>query len=300
MESIVKSKSTGIYHIGAFLMVSAWGISFISTKELLNNGLNPTEIYLLRFTLAYLLLIGVTYKQIFARSLKDEFLFFICGLCGGSIYFITENTAIGYTLVSNVSLIVTTTPLLTALLMGLIYKNERISAVAVTGSVIAFIGVGFVIFNSSFKLAVNPLGDILSLCAALSWAIYAVVLKSLNGKYDTLFMTRKTFFYGILTCIPFFLLQPSAITADVLLRPAVIYNLLFLGIFASMLCYILWNVTVKNLGAIRVSNYLYFTPITTLLISAVYLGDRITIIGIAGFALILGGVILSEKLRRQL
>lgn len=288
-----------LYHIGAFIMVTAWGISFVSTKELLNNGLNPTEIYLLRFTLAYLLLLTVTCKHIFARSLKDEFRFFICGLCGGSIYFITENTAIGYTLVSNVSLIVTTAPLLTALLMRLVYKNERINAVTIAGSVIAFIGVGFVIFNSSFKLTVNPLGDILSLCAALSWAIYSVVLKSLNSRYDSLFMTRKTFFYGVVTCIPFFLLQPSTCTIDVLLRPSVIYNLLFLGIVASMLCYILWNVTVKNLGAIRVSNYLYFTPITTLLISAGYLGERITIIGVAGFALILSGVIISEKLRRQ-
>lgn len=280
-------------------MVTAWGISFVSTKELLNNDLNPTEIYLLRFTLAYLLLLTVTCKHIFARSLKDEFRFFICGLCGGSIYFITENTAIGYTLVSNVSLIVTTAPLLTALLMRLVYKNERINAVTIAGSVIAFIGVGFVIFNSSFKLTVNPLGDILSLCAALSWAIYSVVLKSLNSRYDSLFMTRKTFFYGVVTCIPFFFLQPSTCSIDVLLRPSVIYNLLFLGIVASMLCYILWNVTVKNLGAIRVSNYLYFTPITTLLISAGYLGERITIIGVAGFALILSGVIISEKLRRQ-
>lgn len=299
MESIAKSKSTSIYHIGAFFMVTAWGISFVSTKELLNNGLSPTDIYLLRFALAYILLLGITCKQMFAKSLKDEFLFFICGLCGGSVYFITENTAIEYTLVSNVSLIVTTAPLLTAMLMYMTYRDERINAVTITGSLIAFIGVGFVIFNSSFELEVNPIGDILSLCAAFSWAIYSVVLKRLNNKYDSLFMTRKTFFYGILTCIPLFLLQPSAITTDVLLRPSVVFNLLFLGIFASMFCYILWNVTVKNLGAIRVSNYLYFTPLTTLLISAVYLGERITIIGIAGFVLILGGVILSEKLRRE-
>ena len=298
MDSIAKVKSISIYHICAFIMVTAWGISFVSTKDLLNNGLNPVEIYLLRFTLAYILLLGVTYKRIPVRSLKDEFLFLICGLCGGSIYFITENTAIEYTLVSNVSLIVTTAPLLTALLMRIVYKNVRISGATIAGSVIAFIGVGFVIFNSRFKLAVNPLGDILSLCAALSWAVYAVVLRSLNNRYDSLFITRKTFFYGILTCLPFLLLRPSTITTDVLLRPSVIYNLLFLGIIASMACYILWNTTVKALGAIRVSNYLYFTPITTLLISAIFLGERITIIGIVGFSLILGGVIISEKLHR--
>ena len=76
------------------------------------------------------------------------------------------------------------------------------------GSFIAFIGVGCVIFNSSFNLQVRPLGDVLSILAAFSWAIYSLVLRKINVVYDLWFITRKTFFYGVLTAIPFVLSKP--------------------------------------------------------------------------------------------
>ncbi len=142
----------------------------------------------------------------------------------------------------------------------------------------------------------NPLGDMLSLLAAFSWAIYSLVLRRLNALYTVMFITRKTFFYGVITAIPFMLLEPTETTPSVLLRTEVWSNLLFLGVFASMLAYLIWAQAIKHLGAIKASNYLYVQPIITLVASVLLIGEHITIVGYIGCTLILLGVWLGDKL----
>ncbi|MCC8176703.1 MAG: DMT family transporter [Bacteroidales bacterium] len=296
----VEKKSAFWFHLGAIITVTAWGVSFISTKICQGppNDLTPVEVYVLRFTMAYLLVLAACHKKFWSNSLRDELLFATCGLCGGSIYFIAENTAIQYTLVSNVALITTTAPLITTMLVGLIYKSERPKLGTVLGSLLAFLGVGCVIFNSSFNAAIRPLGDMLALAAALGWAIYSIVLRKLNALYSVMFISRKTFFYGLLTALPFLAFEPGSLRWEVLCRTEVWANLLFLGVFASMVAYIIWAQAVKRLGAVKASNYLYFSPIVTLVASQIFLDEAITVIGLIGCALILLGVWLSDLLSR--
>lgn len=283
------------YHIGAILTITAWGVSFVSTKVLLDHGLQPTEVYVYRTLLAYILILCVCHKRIFSNSLRDELLFVACGLCAGSLYFIAENTALEYTLVSNVSLIVTLSPLITTLLVGAIYKSEKPGKGVLAGSLVALIGVGFVIFNSSFVLDVKPLGDLLSLAAALSWAVYSLVLRKLNAFYSVMFISRKTFFYGMVTALPFLFMQSSHTPLTVFMDTDVWTNFMFLGVFCSMLAFIIWAWVNKGLGAIKANNYLYFQPIVTLVASALLLGEKVSLIGYTGCGLILVGVWVSDR-----
>ncbi len=286
------------YHLGALLTVTAWGVSFVSTKVLLEHGINPTEVYVVRTLLAYLLVLCVCHKRIFSNSLRDALLFVSCGLCAGSLYFIAENTALEYTLVSNVSLIVTLSPLITTLLVGAIYKNERPGKGVLMGSLIAFLGVGCVIFNSSFVLDVKPLGDLLSLSAAVCWSVYSLVLRKLSAFYTVMFISRKTFFYGMVTAIPFLIAIPEHTPLDVYLQFDVWSNFLFLGVFCSMIAFIIWAFTIKGLGAIKANNYLYIQPIITLIASALLLGEKVSIVGYVGCSLILLGVWISDRMSR--
>lgn len=289
-------------HLGAMFAIAVWGTSFVSTKVLIDNGLHAVEIYIYRFLLAYLLVLAFCHKKLWANSLRDELLLMVCGLCGGSIYFIAENTAVNYTLVSNVSLITTLAPLFTTLLIGILYKNERPGRWVYVGSVIALVGVMCIIFKSGFHLEVMPLGDLLALSAAVSWAIYSVVLRKVNVNYSAMFVTRKTFFYGLLTALPFLAAEPEICPVAVLAKPVVIGNLLFLGVTASMLAYLIWAQTIKRIGAIKASNYLYFQPIVTMIFSAIVFGkdDPITAVGCLGCVLIIGGVWLGDKMSRRL
>ena len=159
----------------------------------------------------------------------------------------------------------------------------------------ALLGVGLVVFNGSFILQINPLGDILTLFAALMWAFYGLILRRLGSRYPTLFITRKVFFYGIVTLIPVLVISPIHPQFAVLIQPAVICNLLFLGVIASLLCYIMWNTAVKELGVVRTTNYIYVVPLVTLLTSALVIDETITVVALFGSAFILSGVYIAEK-----
>lgn len=285
-----------LYHVGAILTVIGWGVSFVFTKVLLEGGLHPIEIYIYRFTIAYIALLLLSKGKIRSSSLSHEFLFMLCGLVGGSIYFISENVALEYTLVSNVSLITSLSPLITVFLLAFIYKSEKPSREMLLGSGVAFLGVALVIFNSSFNMSINPLGDMLSLLAALCWAIYSVLLKRVNALYSALFITRKTFFYGVITAIPFLLIEPRITSPSVLLQPVMLCDILFLALFCSMFAYLIWALAVGKLGAVTTNNYIYFQPIVTLVFSALILGEKISIVGVTGCAMIILGVRMADKL----
>ena len=288
-------------HLAGVITVSMWGYSFVSSKVLLENGLGPVQIYVLRFLLAYVIVLGLNHKKIFSHSLRDELLFAVCGLCAGSLYFIAENTALEYTLTTNVSLLTSMSPLITALLVALVYRTEKLGIGTWVGSAIAIMGVGCVVFNSSSSLEVRPLGDFLSLAAAFSWSVYSLVLRRLNAGYDVWFITRKTFFYGLVTAVPFLLFDTDTVNIlEVISRPQVYGNLLFLGLGGSGAAYVLWALTVRQVGAVKANNYMYLQSIITLLVSAVVLGEKITLLGCVGILLILGGLWLGENINKYL
>lgn len=228
-------------------------------------------------------------------------MFMLCGICGGSIYFIAENTALEYTLTTNVSLLTSMSPLITAMLVGLFYKTEKLGIGTWLGSFIAIMGVGCVVFNSSTSVEVRPLGDFLSIAAAFCWAAYSLILRQLNAHYDVWFISRKTFFYGMLTALPFLFFETTdAGVLDTLQRPQVIGNLLFLGVGASTIGYVLWALTVKNVGALKANNYMYLQPIVTLVVSAIVLGEHVAFIGYLGIALILAGLWAGDNINKLL
>ena len=181
-------------NIGAILTMIVWGVSFLSSKILLVDGeFSPVEVFIYRFVFAYFLLLLFTYKKIFSNNLKDEVLLLICGICGGSIYFIAENYALQYTSTGNVSLLVSISPLFTTALMGIVYRFIPKPNVII-GSVIAFIGVACIILNNGDGFEINPKGDLIAISASLCWAVYTIAVKRLTPIYSSLFITRKLFF----------------------------------------------------------------------------------------------------------
>ena len=242
------------YHLVAVLTVGIWGLTFISTKVLIGHGLSPQEIFLLRFLIAYMGIWLISPRKLFADNWKDEFWMFLGGMTGGSFYFFTENTALEITLATNVSFIVCTAPLLTTILSLWIYKKEKATRGLIGGSLLALVGVALVVYNGSFVLKISPLGDFLTLLAAFSWAFYSLIMRKMSNCYGITFITRKIFFYGVLTILPAFLIHPWNFDIARLLEPAILFNLLFLGVLASLICFVVWNVVLKQLGTIRASN----------------------------------------------
>lgn len=281
------------------MTVAIWGSTFVFTKMLLQNGLSPAQIFTLRFIIAYILLLAFALSRhrfrLFCKSLKDELLMMVLGITGGSVYFLAENAAMLYTTATNTSLIVCSCPLFAMLLFAIVYRHsERVSRLQAMGSVIACLGMAVVVLNGHFVLHLSPLGDMLAFAACLCWAVYSLLMKPATERYSSLFITRKVFFYGLLTIIPYYFFVPGFPSMEVLLRPEVLWNLLFLGVVASMICYVTWNWVISKLGAVVATNWVYFNPITTIIFAWWLLHEQITVWFLLGTVLILTGMYLAD------
>lgn len=199
------------YHAAALFTVAVWGATFVSTKVLIAHSLTPAEIFLLRFALAYVCIWPLSKGRLRADGWRDEALLAAAGVTGGSLYFLTENMALEYAPASNVSLIVCTAPVWTALLLSLVYRGERMTRRQIGGSALAFAGMVLVVLNGRFVLHLSPKGDLLALSAALLWMVYSLAVKRIGGRYPAVFITRKVFFYGLLTILPVFAFQPFSV-----------------------------------------------------------------------------------------
>lgn len=288
-------------NIGALLVMVGWGTSFLSSKVLIvNGGFTPTEVFVYRFVFAYALLLLMTAKKLFANNWRDELLLVACGLCAGSIYFIAENYGLKYSTAGNVSLIVATSPIFTTVFMAIIYRFVPKPNVII-GSLIAFVGVACVILGGDESFEINPIGDCIALSAAISWGIYTIIVKRLTPIYSTLFITRKLFFYGVLTALPLLFIQDQPLKLRLLFdlsQPQYILNFLFLGLFCSAAAFLVWNEVMKILGAIKANNYLYVQPLVTLIAGYFLLGEQIYPLGYIGCFLIIGGIVYSERIKR--
>lgn len=294
------------YHLLAVLVVAVWGVTFVSTKTLLTAGLTPSWIFAIRFTIAWcgiwmLCLKEKGARKLFSRSLKDEMLFVLMGICGGSLYFLTENTALYCTQACNVSFIVCSAPLMTVLMTlaaRKFFKGAIIDGMEdvrgrwniLTGTMLALSGMAAVIFDSG-TVRLSAKGDLLALCAAACWGFYSIFMGQMTSVYGSLFATRKVFFWGLVTIIPF--IAGSHPEWSVLLCTKVWTNLLFLSVVASLACFAVWNKVMSELGNVTTTNYVYLNPFFTLAAAVLFLGESLTVQSAAGCLSILAGVILA-------
>ena len=257
----------------ALFTIIVWGSTFISSKILLTTY-TPAQIMLTRFLLAYAALWLLRPRRM-ALSWRQELSFIVLGLTGCSVYFYTENSALTYTLASNVSIIVAAAPIFTAILAHLL-GQERFH-------------------RGTFVLKLNPRGDLLALAAAGCWAVYSVLLRHVSQGLDPVLVTRRTMFWGILTALPIVILEGAPYPLSPLFTPVVAGNLLFLGLIGSALCFVLWNKAFRLLGVVTTNNFIYLNPFVTVVAARLVLREPISPLALLGAILITAGVVVSQR-----
>ena len=297
------------YHLLTLAVVAVWGVTFVSTKVLIGAGMHPVAIFFVRFMLAYA---GIWLYIALSRQPaklwyggKEELVFLLLGVSGGSLYFLTENLALAYTQATNVAFLVCSAPLFTAI-FTLIYRRfgkgrfvdglepVRLGWPLIGGTVLALAGMAMVVFDGA-RLQLSARGDLLAIAAALCWAVYSLFMSQMTRDHGTVTATRKVFFYGLLTILPFLGGYKDSFAPAILGQTAVWFNLLFLGLVASLLCFILWNLAMDKLGNVTTTNYVYLNPVFTLLSAMALLGERMTLLAGIGCAAILAGVIWAGQ-----
>lgn len=281
-------------HFAALLTIVIWGTTFISTKILLTD-FQPVEILFFRFVMGFLVLLAAYPKTLKTADYKQELTFAAAGLCGICLYYLLENIALTFTLASNVGVIISVAPFFTAILAHLSAKSEEpLRARFFVGFAVAMVGIILISFHGS-KLKLNPVGDLLAVAAALVWACYSILTRKISGfGYPVILSTRRTFFYGILFMIPALFFFDFELNLSRFANMTYLFNILYLGLGASALCFVTWNFAVKQLGAVKTSVYIYMVPVITVVTSILILHERLTMLSGIGTILTLIGLFLSE------
>ena len=272
-----------------------WGATFVSTKILLKHFL-PAEVLFTRAVLAFLLLLLFYPHRLKLKDKRQEILFAGAGLFGIVLYFMLENTALTMTYASNVGIIVACAPFFVAVVVGFFFQSEKTGWKFYIGFIVAMAGVIAISLNGQRNFALNPLGDGLAFLAMVSWGFYSALIRKIGElEYPTIAATRRFYFYGILFLIPVLIEQKASFKPEILLRPEILFNFIFLGFCASAMGFLLWNLATKWIGAIKTSVYIYVSPVVTVVLSVLILHEKITLVSVIGAIMIFIGLVISQK-----
>jgi drug/metabolite transporter (DMT)-like permease len=286
--------NVGRGHALALGTILVWGTTFIASTIALRT-LSPVELLILRLLIAIAALALANPHRLTLQSRKHEWYLLGAGLSGVTLYFLFEFIALTYTSSSNCSVIISSAPFFVAIATRFLLKEERLTRPFFVGFVIAMAGVCLVSF-AGHTLKLNPLGDALCILAAISWAFYSVFIRKLEGYgYNMMLITRRIFIYGLLCILPVALVTGFNVTPADVFNSDTLISILFLGLIASALCFVTWNTAVRLIGPMKTSVYIYLAPPVTIVFARLILNDPIHPLAIAGAALTLLGLFISQR-----
>jgi drug/metabolite transporter (DMT)-like permease len=283
-------------HLPLLAVVVVWAGSFSVIKQLLDDGVAAGDIAILRYAIAAP---GFAYILWRARGLpgltrRDAVRVAGAGLLVVVGYHVFLNVGESHTTSGVAALVVALSPGLTLVLAAAL-GLERLTRRRLVGLVVAFVGVGVVVSlgaGESLSLG-SAKGPLIVLGAPIAFALYNVILKPLLGRYDLLALTAATSLVGMLGLTPFV----RGSTIDTLTGPTVSEAalLLYLGVLATLLGYIGWNIGLRGLGPTRAVTYTYAISPLALAIGAVVLDEPVTAWLAVGAALVVGGIATAQE-----
>lgn len=276
----------------ATMSITFWGVSFVSTKAVLDK-LDPFTLLVIRFGIgaAFLFLLLLYLRETISINIKYIPHLIVLGILGVFIHQVIQASALLTIDASSAGWMISLSPIFTVIL-SIIFLHERMTFFNAIGMVLAIFGVLMVTTagsDKSFEIALN-IGYLLMLLSTLNWAVYSVLIKKLNIPLSPLVITFYMSMIGFILTLPFTLRNRGWVSIS-LLQTEEWAHLLFLGIFVSGVAYWYWAKALQVLEATQVSVFLYLEPIATLIAAMVLLHEKIVLISVLGGIIIIIGVV---------
>ena len=274
-----------------------WGVNFAFIKYALRD-FGPLSFTVVRFALAAAALFALLLlrKTPLRVSREDRRAVIGLGLSGITLYNIFFMEGLKLTSASNSALLIAMSPLFAALMQA-VRGKERLSPPALSGTLLAAVGVFLIIRDKPGGLTVSAeglQGDLLTICASVLWALYTLSARPVLARHDAVKVTAYPMAAGSLLLLPLSL--PELARQDWgVISAASWAALLFSALLAGAAAYSLWYRGVKQLGVNRTIVYHYFVPFVAVVFAALFLGERITLSQVLGGASVLGGVSLAQR-----
>ena len=276
-----------------------WAGSFVATKIAL-SGAPPLAVVALRLLLAagcfaaWFLLSGRRWPQL--RGWWGRLA--VLSLCGGSLHFGLQTAGLQFTTASNGAVYTVTGPVTIAVL-GVVFLGERPTLLKSAGIVVAMVGVLLVMgadTQRGFSLSAAPWGDLLVLASIVLWGVFTVVGKAAVDRLGALVVTAAMTGLAALTMVPIGAAELAILgVSPVDVPPSAWAAIGFLGAGCSFGATLLYLSALTRSEAQKVGVFLYTIPPMTALIAWPLLGEVPGATLVIGAALVLVGVVLTER-----
>ena len=290
------------YYVFLVLAVLFWSGNFISGRYI-SNSIEPMQLSFFRWFFVLVLLlpyIFMNYKSLIVGFKKDSLLLVVFGAFGIAGF----NTFLYYglqtTSATNALLINSSTPIFIILITSIIFRIA-ITKIQILGVVLSTLGVLYLILkgdiNHILELNFTP-GDLWIIAAALDWAIYSVLLRFKPKELTSFGFLTITTIIGVMILYIAFILQGYEIEFSFLSNKDVLYSLIYIVIFPSILSFYFWNMATIELGANKAGQSAHLMPIFGAFLAYIFLDEILEFYHIVGIIFIAIGIYLTMFFRR--
>lgn len=289
-------------YLSAIIATILWSGNFIVARSLIEN-IPPVSLAFWRWAVAVVILFPFAIKPLISDwpIIKNNIIYIcITALLGVTLFNTLIYIASHTTTAINLSLIAITFPVFIIILSRIFYKellttNKWLGILLVTLGVMTLITKGNVSVLRNIEFAQ---GDLWMLLGAITFAIYSLLLKKKPKQLGTRSFQLSTFLIGTLFLFPFFIWE--TVTTGFQIQSVennTFYSILYIGLFASLVSYILWGKAVHTLGPTKSSMVYYSLPIFSGIAAYIFLGEKIGILHLLSMLLITVGILtaLYEK-----
>jgi drug/metabolite transporter (DMT)-like permease len=285
--------------LGLILIVVIWGSASSVTKFSVDN-LPPYVFAFLRNLVASVCLLPFYLRRRKTITMVPPFRKIIwLGLTGVTFFYVFFNLSLYYTTAAAGALIQGFIPV-AIILLAIIFLKERLKSIQIVGILLSIGGVVMIGFIDAVPDGRNYLlGNILMIFAVLCWGVYTIISKTLE-QYDPVYLVTMSTWVGTICLIPVVAIElwidPVFPSISATSWAAIIY----LGLFSSAICYILYSRVLQTLPAVQVGNFMNLDPVVGAVIAVIFLQERLGVWQIAGAILVLAGVTLTSIKGRKI
>jgi drug/metabolite transporter (DMT)-like permease len=291
-----RSSSFGWIDVALLGVVVIWGVNFTVVKSALSE-MTPLAYNAVRFSAASLftlILAWVVERDLYIAR-RDWAYVFLLSLIGNFLYQVLYIHGLARSRAGNTSLILATAPVFVAII-GTLTKQEQLRRWNWLGILLSFLGLYFLVAGSGSGLAWGSqtiLGSLLVLASASTWGLYTVLLKPLVRRYSVIKTTAwimvATTPLLVLAALPDLRRQDwGAVSAQSWL------GLLYSALLAIGISYVIWNTGVRRVGSARTAVYTYLTPLISVVVAWIFLGEAMRPVQVFGAVAIVLGVALGR------
>ncbi len=287
-------RNTGLVYLALFMAMLCWAFSFIWVKmAYVSFGPLTTVLFRLVIATAFMLLYSRIGKQLVKIRPEDFRAFLLLAFFEPFLYFMGESFGLKYISSTMGAIIVSTIPLFSPIAASY-FHQEKLSVRNFIGIVISMVGVGVVVFDSSFSFTASPVGVALEFLAVISAISYMVVLKNLTKNYNAATIITYQNFIGIFYFLPCWLLFEWKDFVTAPFDWKAFTAIIRLALFATIVAYLLYTYSIKHIGINNANIFINLIPALTALLAWYFLDDPLTLRKIAGIIVVISGLFIAQ------